>query len=54
MLPMLVTLDGFLEGANGDIDWREQYRRCWEQRFDRLDTYLYALQRKEKNHGHNT
>jgi hypothetical protein len=32
-------------------DWVEHYRRFWEQRFDRLDTYLHELQRKEKKHG---
>lgn len=25
-------------------DWMEQYRRFWEQRFDRLDEYLKELQ----------
>ena len=45
-------------------DWLESYRRIWEERFDRLDDYLRALQakdtkgpgtgsrkRKEKKHG---
>ena len=33
--------------------WVEQYRRIWEQRFDRLDDYLRTLQTKpkEKPHG---
>ena len=31
--------------------WVEQYRRCWEQKFDRLDDYLHELQSKEKTHG---
>ena len=31
--------------------WVEDYRRIWEQRFDRLDTYLRELQTKEKKHG---
>ena len=35
-------------------DWVERYRRHWEERFDRLDTYLHDLQRKEKKHGRNT
>jgi len=30
-------------------DWVEHYRHFWEQRFDRLDTYLQRLQKKEKN-----
>ena len=32
------------------IDWIETYRKEWEERFDRLDTYLQELQKKEKNH----
>ena len=29
-------------------DWLEEYRRLWEERFDRLDAYLLQLQGKEK------
>jgi DNA-binding transcriptional ArsR family regulator len=29
-------------------DWVEQYRRHWEERFDRLDEYLKQLQAREK------
>ncbi len=32
-------------------DWLQQYRRFWEESFDRLDDYLEAVQRKEKRHG---
>src|SRR5688500_16281810 len=32
-------------------DWAEHYRAMWEQRFDRLDTYLNQLQKKETSHG---
>jgi DNA-binding transcriptional ArsR family regulator len=32
-------------------DWAEQYRHIWEERFDRLDTYLQQVQRKEKGHA---
>jgi DNA-binding transcriptional ArsR family regulator len=32
-------------------DWAERYRAIWEQRFDRLDTYLQQLKTKEKKHG---
>jgi len=32
-------------------DWTERYRAIWEQRFDRLDTYLYQLKAKEKKNG---
>ncbi|HTQ32047.1 MAG TPA: metalloregulator ArsR/SmtB family transcription factor [Opitutaceae bacterium] len=33
-------------------DWVEDYRRFWEQSFDRLDDYLKQLQSKETSHGH--
>ena len=29
-------------------DWVEQYRRFWDNRFDRLDDYLRAVERKPK------
>ena len=32
-------------------DWTERYRAIWEQRFDRLDTYLQQLKAKEKRDG---
>ncbi|MBI1749953.1 MAG: winged helix-turn-helix transcriptional regulator [Acidobacteria bacterium] len=37
-------------------EWVEHYREIWEQRFDRLDSYLHELKKheltkKEKNHG---
>jgi len=32
--------------------WIEEYRRFWEERFDRLDEYLKNLQTKEKKHDH--
>ncbi|MGW8248707.1 MAG: ArsR/SmtB family transcription factor [Acidiferrobacterales bacterium] len=32
-------------------DWVEQYRRFWEQSFDRLDDYLKTLQAKEEKDG---
>ena len=32
--------------------WLERYRVMWEQRLDRLDTYLKELQAKETKHGH--
>ena len=31
-------------------EWTERYRAIWEQRFDRLDTYLQQLKAKEKKH----
>lgn len=35
-----------------EIDhWMRQYRRLWEQRFDRLDTYLQTLKTKEKKNA---
>jgi DNA-binding transcriptional ArsR family regulator len=35
----------------GVDDWLERYRRLWEERLDRLDEYLRALQAKEKAEG---
>jgi DNA-binding transcriptional ArsR family regulator len=32
-------------------DWVEQYRRLWEQSFDRLDDYLRELRRGENEDG---
>src|SRR6059036_1470075 len=32
-------------------DWAERYRVIWEQRLDRLETYLQELKAKEKKHG---
>ena len=32
-------------------DWTERYRHMWEQRLDRLDSYLRTLQTKERKHG---
>lgn len=32
-------------------DFMEQYRQFWEQRFDRLDSYLQQLQVKERKNG---
>ncbi len=33
------------------VDWLQEYRKFWEQSFDRLDDYLRELQKKEKHHG---
>jgi DNA-binding transcriptional ArsR family regulator len=35
----------------GVADWVENYRRFWDESFDRLDDYLKDLQRKEKTRG---
>lgn len=32
-------------------DWVDRYRRFWEARLDRLDTYLRELHSKEKKHA---
>jgi DNA-binding transcriptional ArsR family regulator len=32
-------------------EWLEEYRRFWEESFDRLDDYLRQLQKKEKKDG---
>jgi len=34
-------------------DWLEEYRRFWEESFDRLEDYLHELQEKEKTDGRN-
>jgi hypothetical protein len=34
-----------LKEADG---WLEEYRRLWDERLDRLDSYLKTLQAKEK------
>jgi DNA-binding transcriptional ArsR family regulator len=34
--------------------WLEQYRRFWEQSFDRLEDYLGELQMKGKRHDRKT
>ena len=39
---------GPLKDAAG---WLEQYRRFWDESFDRLDAYLAELQRKGGEHG---
>jgi len=31
-------------------DWAERYRHVWEQRLDRLDTYLHEMKQKEARH----
>jgi DNA-binding transcriptional ArsR family regulator len=31
--------------------WLEQYRKNWEESFERLDDYLVTLQKKEKRHA---
>src|SRR6185503_4046095 len=32
-------------------DWAERYRHIWEERLDRLDSYLQEMKAKEKSHG---
>ena len=32
-------------------EWAERYRAIWEQRLDRLDSYLHQLTAKETRHG---
>jgi DNA-binding transcriptional ArsR family regulator len=32
-------------------DWTERYRHLWEQRLDRLDTYVREMKAKERSHG---
>src|SRR5215210_1138599 len=35
-------------------DWMEQYRKFWEESFDRLDEYLKVLQTEKKKSGKRT
>ena len=30
-------------------DWMEQYRRFWDESFERLDAYLQAIQKEKKD-----
>jgi hypothetical protein len=32
-------------------DWLDEYRRFWEESFDRLEAYLKIVQEKEKKHA---
>jgi DNA-binding transcriptional ArsR family regulator len=36
-----------LKALKGVDDWLEEYRRLWEQRLDRLEDYLRALQSEQ-------
>lgn len=38
-----------LKALRGVDEWLEEYRRLWEERFDRLDDYLRELQATEKS-----
>ena len=38
------------DGLRDVADWLGQYRRHWEESFDRLDDYLRELQEQETNH----
>jgi DNA-binding transcriptional ArsR family regulator len=35
-------------------DWLEDYRRFWDESFERLDEYLIELQQKEQKHDRET
>ncbi len=39
------------KALKGVDHWLRRYRRLWEERLDRLDYYLHALQAKEKKRG---
>jgi DNA-binding transcriptional ArsR family regulator len=32
-------------------DWLQEYRRCWEERLERLDEYLHELQGRGERDG---
>jgi DNA-binding transcriptional ArsR family regulator len=40
-------LDG--EPLRDVADWMEQYRRFWDESFDRLDDYLQEIQKEKKD-----
>ena len=40
-----------VKALKGVDDWLEDYRRLWEERFDRLEIYLQELQAKERKGG---
>ena len=33
-------------------EWAENYRRFWDESYERLDQYLQHLKEKERKHGH--
>lgn len=33
--------------------WMEEYRKFWDERFNRLEAYLQEIQAKESEHGSN-
>jgi DNA-binding transcriptional ArsR family regulator len=39
------------EAIKDVAQWTEQYRRFWEESYERLDEYLEELKRKERRHG---
>ena len=34
-----------LDALDGALDWIDEHRRIWEQRFDQLDAHLREIQR---------
>jgi DNA-binding transcriptional ArsR family regulator len=42
--PCTLTVEPLKEAS----DWMDQYRKFWEESFDRLDEYLKDLQKEEK------
>ena len=39
------------KALKGVDDWLEDYRRLWEERFDRLEIYLQELQAEDRKRG---
>jgi len=39
------------EAIKDVADWTETYREFWEERYDRLDSYLEQMKGKERKHG---
>jgi DNA-binding transcriptional ArsR family regulator len=42
-----------VKALQGVDDWLEDYRRLWDERFDRLELYLAELQAKERKADRN-
>ena len=45
--PCTLTAEPLKEAS----DWMDQYRKFWEESFDRLDEYLKELHKEEKNNA---
>lgn len=37
-----------VDALDGTLDWIDEHRRIWEQRFDKLDAHLHEIQRNSR------